>query len=277
MTPRDGVSVGLSFRLEGVSVRYPGLVALDRVDLEVGAGERVALVGPSGAGKTTLLRLLGGAIRPSSGRLWVAGQEISQLDEKALRRLRSRLGTIHQDLRLVPNLRALHNVLLGRLGRWSLPRSLRNILWPPRREVRAVLAILDRVGIGDKLYQRTDRLSGGERQRVAIARALYQHPGALLADEPVASLDPARADEVIALLVDLCRDGGITLCSSLHTLDTARRHLTRLVGLRQGRVVFDQDTASLEDSDFRRLYQLGETDRGLDCPSNRQPSGGEGA
>ncbi|MDA8020175.1 MAG: phosphonate ABC transporter ATP-binding protein [Thermoanaerobaculia bacterium] len=244
------------FRLESVTVSFGSVAALDAIDLEIARGEAVGLVGPSGAGKTTLLRVLNGTLRPENGTVEVGGVDLGSLSESRLRQVRSRIGTIHQDLRLVPNLRVVRNVLSGALGRTSLAGSLRLLFLPPRREVLRVHELLERVGIEDKLFERTDRLSGGQRQRVAIARALYQEPTALLPDEPISSLDPARARDTMELLLRLSRDDGLTLCASLHDLDIARTFLPRLVGLRAGRIVFDRPTAELSDEDFRRLYDL---------------------
>ena len=245
-----------SFRLEKVSVRYGSEVALEEVDLDIAPGEAVGFVGPSGAGKTTLLRLLNGTVRATSGRVSIAGEDLSALSVRQLRTVRSRIGTVHQDLSLIPNLRVLRNVLAGRLGRLSLAASVRLLFFPPRSEVRRVHELLERVGIAAKLYERTDRLSGGQRQRVAIARALYQEPAALLPDEPISSLDPARSRDMMSLLVEVCRDDRITLCASLHDLGAAREFLPRLIGLRRGRVVFDRPTSQLDDADFHRLYDL---------------------
>jgi len=245
-----------SFALEKVSVRYREGAALEGIDLEIAPGEAVGFVGPSGAGKTTLLRLLNATLRPTNGRVRVGGEDVGGLSERRLRSLRSRIGTVHQDLSLVPNLRVLRNVLAGRLGRVGLAAAVRLLFFPPRRELRRVHALLERVGIAEKLYQRTDRLSGGQRQRVAIARALYQEPMALLADEPISSLDPARSRDTMELLLEICRDEGITFCASLHDLRAAREFLPRLVGLRRGRVVFDRPTAELGDADFHQLYEL---------------------
>ena len=245
------------FQLAGVCVVFGGgVAALRDVDLAVEPGEAVGLVGPSGAGKTTLLRLLNGTLRPTAGSVAVGGADLAALPPRDLRALRSRIGVIHQDLDLVPNLRVVKNVLAGRLGRLSLLGSLRLLLLPPRREVRRVYEILERVGIADKLYERTDRLSGGQRQRVAIARALYQDPAALVADEPVSSVDPARARYTVALLAELCRERRLTLCVSLHSLDLARELLPRLVGMRRGRVLFDRPAGELDDADFHALYDL---------------------
>lgn len=246
-----------SFRLRRVSVRFAsGKPALQKVDLRIARGEIVGFVGPSGAGKTTLFRLLNGTLRPSSGGVEIGRENLVSLSLNRLRTVRGKIGTVHQDLSLIPNLRVLHNVLAGKLGRRSLLASIRLMVLPPRSEVERAYRILEKVGIAEKLYQRTDRLSGGQRQRVAVARALFQEPAALLADEPVSSVDPARAREMVALLVDLARREGLTLCMSLHNLELAREYLPRLVGLRQGQLVFDRPTSELEDGDFRSLYDL---------------------
>ena len=176
-----------------MTLRFASGCALSGVDLEIAPGEAVALVGPSGAGKTSLLRLLNGIHRPSSGRVLVDGRDLATLGRADLRAVRRELGFVHQDLALIPNLRVVHNVLFGRLGRDRLLASLARALFPRMRDVRRIHELLDRVGIEDKLYERTDRLSGGQQQRVAIARALFQEPRALVADEPVSSVDPVRA------------------------------------------------------------------------------------
>ncbi|MHC4953906.1 MAG: phosphonate ABC transporter ATP-binding protein [Planctomycetota bacterium] len=244
------------FLLDRVTVAYGEHRAVDNVSLRVEPGELVGIVGPSGAGKTTLLRLLIGAIRPDAGAVAVDGAALPDLSARELRALRSRIGFVHQDHRLLPNQRVVTNVVAGRLGRWSLFRSIREVGWPRRDEVQAIHGLLQRVGIPEKLYQRVDSLSGGQLQRVAIARALYQEPEALLADEPVASVDPARARDTVALITRIAREEGLTLCVSLHNLDLAREYFPRLVGMRGGRIVFDCQSADLSDHDFRELYAL---------------------
>ncbi len=246
---------------------FESVVALRRVNLTIEAGEIVGFVGPSGAGKTTLMRLLNGTVRPNSGAVQVQGRQLMALGPRQLRTLRAQIAMIHQDLRLVPQLRVVHNVLAGRLGSLSLARTLHWFLLPPRAQLLEVYELLHRVGIEDKLYERTDRISGGQQQRVAIARALFQRPRALLADEPVSSVDPTRARDTISLLIDICRDHGLTLVLSLHNLRLAREFVPRLVGLRDGRVVFDQSTASLGDEDFEALYAL--DNRGVDGGSSK--------
>jgi phosphonate transport system ATP-binding protein len=244
------------FTLAGATVDYGGSRALDRVDLELQPGEAVALVGPSGAGKTTLLRLLNGSVRVTGGVVRVEGREIQALSPAELRRLRAAVGFIHQDLRLIPNLRVVKNVLAGRLGRQGLLVSLKTLLVPSRSQVAEVFALLERVGIPDKLYQRTDTLSGGQCQRVAVARALYQQPMALLADEPVSAVDPARARDTVRLLLEVCRERGLTLAMSLHNLELARELFPRIVGLRDGRVWIDGPPARITEGQLSALYAL---------------------
>ena len=260
-------------RLESVTVRYGGLAALADVSLTVAAGERVGLVGPSGAGKTTLLRLFNGSVRPTEGRALVLGEDVARLSPAGLRRLRSAIGFVHQDLSLVPNQRVIRNVLSGKLGQRSFAGSVRMMLFPRRVEELHVHRILERVGVQEKMYERTDRLSGGQRQRVAIARALYQEPAALLADEPVSSVDPARARDTVALLTRISSEEGLTLCMSLHNLALAREFFPRLVGLRQGRVVFDRPTGELTDGQFEELYHLGSDEMLADGNGARAESG----
>ena len=178
-----------------------------------------------------------------------------------LRALRARIGFIPQDLGLIPNLRASQNVLCGRLGHQGLLQSLRPLFHAESAELEKVLAILDRLGIGDKLFHRVDSLSGGERQRVAIARTLYQEADYLIADEPLSALDPARARETISLLTQVARENELTLILSLHDIELAREFIPRLVGLRGGRLLFDSPAADITEGELAELYRIEEEDR----------------
>lgn len=245
-----------AFDLEGVAVSFGHVAALRDITISIRHGEAVGFVGPSGSGKTTLLRVLNGTVRPAAGHTRVDGVDLTTLSGRAIKRVRARIGFIHQDLGLVPNVRVAQNVLAGRLGTMGFLRSLRHMLSPPRAELERVHALLERVGIPEKLFARTDTLSGGQQQRVAIARALYQRPDALLADEPVSSVDPARARDTVDLLTSISTEHDLTLCMSLHNLELARAYFPRLVGLRGGRIVFDRASADIGDAEFHALYEL---------------------
>ncbi len=242
------------FSLQGVAARFGAVQALAGIDLDVAPGERVALVGPSGAGKTTLLGLLGGRLTPTSGRVRVLGHDVARLSPSRRRAVQRQMGVISQQLDLVGPLRVVHNVNAGRLGQWPLHRAALSLVSP--RDTATVAAALGRVGIADKLHERTDRLSGGEQQRVALARVLVQDPVAILADEPVASLDPARAREVMDLLRDLAVELGRTLVASVHTFDYALSHFDRVVGLREGHVVLDAPAGRVDPSVAAALYRI---------------------
>lgn len=245
-----------------VSVQLGGNTILHDVSYVVQPGERVAFVGPSGAGKTTLLRLLNGMVSAHSGSVQVEGQTIGELQGKQLRRLRRKVGFVHQDLRLVPNLRVIQNVLSGKLGEQNLWQSIRMFLRPSPENIEEALSLLERVGIPELLFQRTDRLSGGEAQRVALARALIQKPSLLAADEPVSSVDPSRSREILSLLTQLGVGDDLTLCVSLHNPQLVREFFTRVVGLRDGRLVFDVPANAMDAAQLDDLYALVDT-RGL--------------
>jgi len=239
-------------RLRGAGRRFNDRIALDSIDLTVRPGERVGLLGPSGAGKSTLLRLLNGSLAPTTGTVEVLGTDLGGLSASQLRSVQRRVGTISQRLDLVDQVRVLHNVNAGRLGDWSTARALLALTFP--RADPAAVSALDRVGLGFALHERTERLSGGERQRVAIARLLVQCPQLVLADEPVSSLDPSRASEVLELLRTASPHE--TLVVSLHQPELARRHCTRIVGLRHGRIVVDRAVADVNDAHLDELYAL---------------------
>jgi phosphonate transport system ATP-binding protein len=230
---------------------YGGVEALAPLSLSIATGERVAVVGPSGAGKSTLLRLLNTSLAPSTGAVHVLGHRVDRLAPGALRAVRARVGTIYQQLLLVPQSSVMQNVVAGRLGRVSLARALWSLV--SRSEAERVHAVLDAVGIAHKLHERVDRLSGGEQQRVAIARALYQDPEIIIADEPLASVDPARAAEIIELLARAF--AGRTLVVTTHRIEPLLPHVGRVIGLRGGALAFDKPAAALTLDDLGRLYE----------------------
>lgn len=247
-----------SLRLNNVSVDYRGVNALDRVTLSLDPGEAVALIGLSGAGKTTLLKTCNALTKPTSGTVSIDGRELGRISAHELKYIRSRIGFVHQNLSLVPNLRVIQNVVFGRLGRRSFLGGAKDMLFPSSTVIEKVYEILDSVGIAEKIYERTDRLSGGQQQRVAIARALFQNPVILLADEPVSSVDPVRAKTTISLIREICQKKGLTLCVSLHNLDLATTLFPRLIGLQDGQIVFDKTSETLKRSEISEIFRVPE-------------------
>jgi phosphonate transport system ATP-binding protein len=240
-------------RVRSLRKVYPGgTVALDGVDLDLAAGEFVALIGPSGAGKSTLLRCLNGLVAPTAGDVSVDGVSVGGASADELRRVRVGIGFVFQQFNLMRRLSVLENVLVGRLSRVPTFRSLL-ALFPAADVVRAH-AVLERVGLEGLAGRRVDTLSGGQQQRVAIARALVQDPRVLLADEPMASLDPALAHTVLALLRRISQEDGLTVVTSLHVLELARLYGRRVVGIRAGRVVYDGSSDGLTDTVAERIF-----------------------
>lgn len=240
--------------IEGLTKEYPGgRRALEGVTLSVSPGELVVVLGANGSGKSTLLRCAVRLIDPSAGAVRVAGQDLATLKGSALRESRRSVAMIFQQANLVRRRTALDNVATGALGRHhTLGTALG---WLPRDELLEAARLLDRLGLLHLANKRADTLSGGEAQRVAVARALAQRPRVLLADEPVASLDPEAAEDVLRLLVQLAADEHLGVLCVLHQPELATRHAHRLVGLRHGRKVFDAPTAEITPEAIAGLYR----------------------
>ncbi|MEO1468854.1 MAG: phosphonate ABC transporter ATP-binding protein [Pseudomonadota bacterium] len=238
-------------RLEGVSVSYGrGPTALHTTDLAFDDHAVTVLLGPSGAGKSTLLRTLNLLVRPTTGR--VVSRDLGALEDvDAIRAHRRRSAMIFQQHQLIGRLTALSNVLTGRLGHHGFWRTLMP-LGVEEREL--AMACLDRVGLLEKALSRCDQLSGGQQQRVGIARALAQEPAMILADEPVASLDPASSERVLTKLRDICKEDGTPVILSLHQLEYARQYADRIIGLASGRVVFDDRPERLDAAALSAIY-----------------------
>jgi len=239
--------------LDHVGLVHPnGHRALRQVSLRLAAGEQVAVIGPSGAGKTSLLRVAGTSVRPSDGRVEALAVNPWQLGARDLRRLRARIGMVHQAPPIPPRLRVVTAVLAGRLGAWSTGRALASLLYPA--DIVGARDVLARFDLADRLFDRCDRLSGGQLQRVGIARALYQRPALLLADEPVSALDPVLADAAVGQLVAQAQATGATLLASLHAVDLALKWFPRIVGMREGDVVFDAPAGEVGPTMLHDLY-----------------------
>jgi phosphonate transport system ATP-binding protein len=238
--------------LEHLVKEYPGGVrALEDVSIEVGNGEFVVLIGLSGSGKSTLLRCINRLIEPPAGRILLDDVDITAAQSNDLRKIRRSVGMIFQQFNLVKRSSVLTNVLTGRLGYVSQWQSL--LAHWSEEDYRRALVNLERVGLRDRAHQRADRLSGGQQQRVAIARALMQEPKIMLADEPVASLDPATSHSVLKYLQQINREGMTVICS-LHFLSLARTYGTRVIALKGGRLMFDGKPSEINEHRFKEIY-----------------------
>jgi phosphonate transport system ATP-binding protein len=238
---------------DGVGVRYPnGTVGLTDITLDIAPGEMVVVVGLSGAGKSTLIRTINGLVPITSGRLLVGDRSVGRLSGRRLGDLRSEIGMVFQSFNLARRTTVINNVLMGRLHHTPTWRTLIGAWSAADREI--ALQALERVEIVEKAYTKAPELSGGQQQRVAIARALAQQPSVILADEPVASLDPPTSHVVMRDLQRINADLGITVVVNLHFLDLARRYGRRLVGMRAGRVVYDGEGADADERVFADIY-----------------------
>jgi phosphonate transport system ATP-binding protein len=257
--------------IAGLTKTYPnGTRALSGIDLECERGEFVVLIGLSGSGKSTLLRCINRLVEPTSGTITFDGLDVTAAQGAALRRIRRRIGMIFQQFNLVRRNSVFANVLAGRLGYRSLWRTL--TFRPTRQDVALAFENLERVGIVDKAYARADSLSGGQQQRVGIARALMQQPDLMLADEPVASLDPATSHSVMKYLEEINKRDGITVICSLHFLSLARRYGTRVIALKGGAIAFDGKPVDIDERRFKEIYGEDAVEVEIGPESTRQPT-----
>jgi len=241
-----------SLKVQHLSKAFGNVVAVDDVTFEIASPQMVGIIGRSGAGKSTLLRMLNRLTPATSGVVEIDGRDILQLRGGEMRRWQRDCAMIFQQFNLVPRLSVISNVILGRLNRMSSLRSLAGFF--SESDIADGLAALDRLGIADKALQRAEELSGGQQQRVAIARALMQQPKMLLADEPIASLDPLSAETVMRALRQIHERDGLTVICNLHTLDTARTYCERVIGMQAGRIVFDGPSSDLSGDIVRQIY-----------------------
>ncbi|MBD2256522.1 phosphonate ABC transporter ATP-binding protein [Pseudanabaena sp. FACHB-2040] len=241
-------------RVESLTKIYDnGRTALEQVSFEIAPHSFTAVLGPSGAGKTTLMRCLLGLIRPTHGQVWFHGQNLTRCSARELQQARTQIATIAQQFNLVRRRSALENCLGGRLPELPLWRCAFS-QFPPDL-LKEGLAALERVQLLDVAFQRADQLSGGQQQRVAIARALTQRASLILADEPVASLDPETAHTVLGLLRSLCQQEGLTVLCNLHQVELAREYSDRILGIQSGKLVLDVPTAQFNTTSMAHLYK----------------------
>jgi len=241
--------------VKGLTKRFGGNLAVDNVSFRVDRPMMIGIIGRSGAGKSTFLRMMNRLTEASEGVLAFAGRNVLPLAGKAKREWQSTCAMIFQQFNLVPRMDVVSNVLHGTLGRRSTLATMFNLY--PESDIHQAIDILDRLGIAQHAEKRAEALSGGQQQRVAIARALMQDPKVILADEPIASLDPMNAQTVMEALRRIHDEDGRMVIANLHTLDTARRYCDRIIGMRDGRVVFDGTPAQLTTGVARDIYGAG--------------------
>ncbi|PRC41822.1 phosphonate ABC transporter ATP-binding protein [Mycobacterium sp. ITM-2017-0098] len=256
-SPLTRAGSGVAIHVDDLRVRYrrTGTDALSGLNLQVNAGETVALVGTNGAGKSTLLRCLVRLIEPTSGTVTLAGTDVTASSRRALRGIRRDVGFVFQRFHLLPRLTVFHNVVHGAMGRHGT-----RCAWPltsPGDVRREAMESLERVGLSGFADRRVDTLSGGQQQRVAIARMLMQRPAIILADEPVASLDPSSATAVMELMCSIAAERNVTVVMALHQLELALRYADRIVGLRGGAVDFDRPTAECDAAQLAPIFAAG--------------------
>jgi phosphonate transport system ATP-binding protein len=229
-----------------------GVQALKDVSFDVPQGEFLAVIGLSGSGKSTLLRCINRLIEPTSGTILWHDEDVTAATDENLRRIRRRIGMVFQHFNLVYRSRVLTNVLAGRLGYVNPAWSLLNRF--PKEDVARAYEQMERVGIAGKARDRADELSGGQQQRVGIARAMMQNPEMILADEPVASLDPVLAHSIMQYLEKINKENGVTILCSLHFLDLVHRYADRVVALNEGQLMFDGSPEEIDDAKFKDIY-----------------------
>ena len=253
-SPKASLGVNV-LKLDNVTKVFGNSTAVDRASFEVSSPMMIGVIGASGAGKSTLLRMLNRLEDVTDGSIAYEGQEISQLSGKDMRLWQSNCAMIFQQFNLVPRMDVVSNVLHGTLNRHSAFSTFFNLY--PTEDIHLAIEILNRLGVAEHASKRAEALSGGQQQRVAIARALMQNPKLILADEPIASLDPMNAQIVMETLRRIHEEDGRTVIANLHTLDTARRYCDRVIGMRQGRIVFDGTPEQLTTGIAREIYGAG--------------------
>lgn len=251
------MSSKIMIEANNITKHYERKIALSSLSFSIKQGELVALIGPSGAGKTTLLNTLAGLIPLESGELQIDGLPLSNYKKR--KHFAKKVGVIRQQFDLIGPLAVIHNVLAGKLVDWGLIKSLFSLLIP--QDKATAVKALERVGLADKTFELTKNLSGGEQQRVAMARLMVQNPEIILADEPVASLDPARANDVLAMLTRIITEEKQTLIASLHSVEYARKYFTRIISLKNGEIFFDLPAENVTGQMLTELYQLKEKDK----------------
>lgn len=232
--------------------KFNDTLALDNININIERGEIVALIGPSGSGKSTLMNLITGTVKPDSGEILVDNSEISKFSNKEFAK---KVGMLRQQFDLVENINVIHNVLIGRFNEWGFWKSFISLFKP--QDIEYAQTALKKIGMEDKIFEPTSELSGGQQQRVAIARLLVQNPLLILADEPVSSLDPVNARNVLSLITELAKNEQKTLVASMHSVEFSKEFFERIIGMKYGKIIFDDKVENITDEMIKKLYEGG--------------------
>lgn len=235
-----------------ITKKFNDTLALDNININIEKGEIVALIGPSGSGKSTLMNLITGTVKPDSGEILVDNSEISKFSNKEFAK---KVGMLRQQFDLVENINVIHNVLIGRFNEWGFWKSFISLFKP--QDIEYAQTALKKIGMEDKIFEPTSELSGGQQQRVAIARLLVQNPLLILADEPVSSLDPVNARNVLSLITELAKNEQKTLVASMHSVEFSKEFFERIIGMKYGKIIFDDKVENITDEMIKKLYEGG--------------------
>ncbi len=235
-----------------ITKKFNDTLALDNININIEKGEIVALIGPSGSGKSTLMNLITGTIKQDSGEILVDNSEISKFSNKEFAK---KVGMLRQQFDLVENINVIHNVLIGRFNEWGFWKSFISLFKP--QDIEYAQTALKKIGMEDKIFEPTSELSGGQQQRVAIARLLVQNPLLILADEPVSSLDPVNARNVLSLITELAKNEQKTLVASMHSVEFSKEFFERIIGMKYGKIIFDDKVENITDEMIKKLYEGG--------------------
>jgi phosphonate transport system ATP-binding protein len=246
----------LKFDFTNIFLEFSEVLALDDINLSILGGECLVLLGSSGSGKSSFLNLINRSIVPSRGKVVVDGENIAGFKNSTLQKYRQKIAYIPQQLHLIPNVKVLHNVLLGRLAEFGFLRSCKEFIFPSSQLLDEIYLLLKQLGIEEKMFSSTSQLSGGEQQRVAIARALFQNPQVIVADEPISSIDPNRGREVLFLLKTVAKERDLTLILSLHNPELAIEFFPRVIGLKHGKIIFDSPSEQVDVQRLKELYAI---------------------
>ena len=236
--------------IKNLTKKFDENIALENIDIEIKNGEVVALIGSSGSGKSTLMNLITKTVKKDGGEILIEGEDISRFNNKIFAQ---KVGMLRQQFDLVENIKVVHNVLVGRFNQWGFLKSFISLFKP--QDLEYAKEALEKIGLKDKMFEMTSYLSGGQQQRVAIARLLVQNPLLILADEPVSSLDPVNTRNVLSLITDLARKEGKALIASMHSVEYSKEFFDRIIGLKHGKVVFDEKKENITDSMIKILYE----------------------